>query len=146
MSPLTEPNASQALWEAPEALPLDPAVWLAWKRKGSVHDQAVRARGLMATKIISATTLLLTAAMWSQAAPYGIWVQFIVTLGAVVLMGRALKARQYLAAFVFGLLFLLYNPLLTLITFSGDLPKALVFASAIPFAASLLWGKERLVL
>jgi len=44
---------------------------------------------------------------------------------------------HYASAAVFAAVALLYNPVAPVFSFSGDWPRALVLASALPFVASL---------
>jgi hypothetical protein len=58
-------------------------------------------------------------------------------------MSQALHAKNYAFAAVFGIVALLYNPVVPAFTFSGDWQRAVVVASGLPFVASLVWRSTR---
>jgi hypothetical protein len=81
----------------------------------------------------SAATLVAAAALWSQLGPYGALVGFVVLLGGIAVMLHFLRVKQYALAAVFGILALVYNPVVPLISVVGDWQRAFVLASAAPF-------------
>jgi hypothetical protein len=96
-------------------------------------------------KCVSIATLLAAAGLWSYFAPYDVVVRFIVALGAIVVMFQALQERRYAVAAVFGALAVIYNPVVTVFHSSGDSRRAVMAASAVPFAVSLVWGNKKAV-
>jgi hypothetical protein len=94
---------------------------------------------MKAVKWVSIAGLLAVAGLWSHLTPYEMAVRFMVAASAMVVMFQASHARHYTFAAVFGALVLLYNPLAPVFSFSGDWQRALVFASTVPFVASLAW-------
>ena len=123
--------------EPPPSKRLDEAVWQAWLEKGRAQDRRGSAARLRAVKWVSLAGLLVVAGLWSHLAPYDVVARFVVAVGAIVVMLHAIHAGHYASAAVFGVLALLYNPVAPMFSFSGDLPRAVVLASAIPFVASL---------
>ncbi len=89
---------------------------------------------------ISIAMLLAAAALWTYFAPYEIVVRFVVAVGALVVVSQAYHARHYTIAAVFGVVAILYNPLGSSFGFSGDEVRAVMAASAVLFAMSLVWG------
>jgi hypothetical protein len=133
-------------WAPPPAKALDEEVWQAWLAKGREQSRRTAAAWTKAVKWVSIAGLLAAAVIWSHLAPFDVVIRFVVTGGAIVVMFQAFQARQYTVAAAFGALALLYNPLALVFNFSGGWQRAVVAASAIPFAASLAWhraGTER---
>jgi hypothetical protein len=83
------------------------------------------------------------ATIWQDLAPYDVVARFIVTIGAMVAMVQAFRARRYPIAAVFGILVLLFNPVAPLLGFSAGWQRAAVIASAILFVASLAGRSAR---
>jgi hypothetical protein len=146
---MTSPTSkkSEETRELPVSTPLDEAVWHTWVLKGRWQEERGNALRLEAVKWISLAGLLFAAAagVWSRLAPYDVAVRFPITTGALVLMSNAFRMRHYAFATLFGMLALLYNPVAPVFGFSGDWQRALVVASALPFAASLTWRNAQLV-
>jgi len=129
--------------ERPLSKPLDEAVWQAWVAKGRAQDGRGRAARVKAVKWVSAAALLVAAGLWSHLTTYDVVVRFVVAAGAIMVMLNLLHARHYTFAAVFGALALLYNPVVSVFSFSGEWQRALVLASAAPFVASLAWPLAR---
>ncbi len=130
----------QELWEVREPPPskrLDEAVWQAWVEKGRARDRRNSAARLTAVKWVSLAGLVVVAGLWSLLGPYDVVTRFIVAAGAIVVMLHAIHAGHYALAAVFAAVAVLYNPVAPVFRFSGDWPRAVVLASAIPFVASL---------
>jgi Family of unknown function (DUF6804) len=125
------------VWQPPISKPLDETVWQAWVAKGRAQDRRDRAARLTAAKWVSLAGLVVVAGLWSRLGPYDVAARFVVAAGAIVVMFDAIRAGHYSIAAVFAALALLYNPLAPVFSFSGDWPRAVVAASAIPFVASL---------
>jgi hypothetical protein len=70
-------------------------------------------------------------------------VKFIIASAAVALLLQAVRTRNYLTGVLFGIVVLIYNPVIPVITFSGDLQRALVIATLIPFIVSLAWRNSK---
>ena len=126
------------------ARPLDETRWQTWVTKGYVRDRRSSAAWMNAVKWVSMAGLVGAAAVWSHPTPLDIVLRFVVALGAIVMMVHAFHARQYAFAAVFGALVVLYNPVAQVFSFSGDWPRAIVVASAVPFLASINWRDVRL--
>ena len=129
------------------AKPLDEGVWQAWLLKGRTREAQSHSVRIKAVKWISLAALLvaMAAGLWPSLAQYDIAVRFIVAAGAVALMSQAVHAKEYAFAALFGALAMLYNPVATVFSFSGDWQRALVVASTVPFVASLTWRHAKLV-
>jgi hypothetical protein len=121
----------------PPAKLLDEAVWQAWLEKGRAQDRRSSAARMKAVKWVSIAGLLTIVGFWSHLAPYDVIVRFMLTTGAIVIMFRTIHMGQYVFAAVFAALALLYNPVVPVFSFSGGWQRAVVLASAVPFAASL---------
>ena len=94
-------------------------------------------------KWVSITALLVVAGLWPHLTTYDVVVRFIVATGAIFVMLNAFQVRHYVYAALFGALALAYNPVVPAFTFSGGWQRAVVVASAAPFAASLVWHTLR---
>jgi hypothetical protein len=141
MSTSVELQGSPAVWKPPLTKPLDEAVWQAWVAKGRARDRRGSTSRVNAVQWVSIAALLVAAGLWSHLATYDVVVRFIVAAGAIVVMLNLVQARRYTFAAVFGALALLYTPVVSVFSFSGDWQRAVVVASAAPFAATLAWRR-----
>ncbi len=123
--------------ELPIASLREEAVWQAWVAKSRAREHRNSATRVTLVTVISTAVLLITAAFASKLAPIEMMIRFAVALGAVLVMFQALHARHYAFAVAFGVLALLYNPVLPVFAFAGEWQRVVVAASAIPFIASL---------
>lgn len=119
--------------------------WQAWVEKGRARERQNNARGLVAVKCLGLAALLAVAAVWSSVTPFEIVVRFAVAFGAIILLFQSLKQERYVWAVAFAALAVIYNPVSPLFAFSGEWQRAVVIASACPFAASLVWGAPKVV-
>jgi len=124
---------------------LDEESWQAWMRKGRENEERGNEARVRAAKWVAAGALLAGAALWSYLAPYDTALRFVVSLGAVIMMFQAFHARRFAYVAVFGVLVLLYNPVVPIFGLSGAWQRVLVVASAVPFAASLVWRNAKQV-
>jgi hypothetical protein len=134
------PIGLQELWEVrdlPPAKPLDEAVWQSWLEKARGRDRRNSAARMVAVKWVSLAGLVGVAALWSHLGPYDVVARFVVAAGAIAVMFHSIHDGRYALAAVFAAVALLYNPVVPAFSFSGDWPRALVLASALPFVASL---------
>jgi hypothetical protein len=143
MSTSVELPGLQETWSPPVATALDEAVWQAWVAKGRAQERQSSATRIRAVKCASIAVLLGAAGLWSNFAPFEVFVRFLVTASALVLMFQAFQTKYYPFAATFGALALLFNPVASAFSFSGDWQRAVVVASAVPFVASLLWPNGR---
>jgi hypothetical protein len=139
MSKAVVVKKSTPAWESPPVKPLDEAVWQAWKAKGRARDRNGRETRIKALKWGSIAALLAVAALWSQLTSYEILIRCALAAAASAMMFEAFNKRQYALGSVFAGLALIYNPAAPVFSFSGNWQRALVVASAIPFATSLAW-------
>src|ERR1043165_7176786 len=102
-------KTSTTAWESPPVKPLDEAVWQAWKAKGRAQDRQGRETRMKTLKWGSIVALLALAGLWSQLAPYEIWIRCVLAGVPVGMMFEAFNRRQYALAAVFAGLALLYN-------------------------------------
>jgi len=143
MPTVVESVKSQSAWASPAARPLDEAVWQAWVAKGRAQERRSSATRIRAVKWASIAGLLGAAVLWSHLAPFEVFVRFLVTASALVLMFQAFQTRYYPFAATFGAVALLFNPVAPAFALSGDWQRAMVVASAVPFIASLVWPNGR---
>lgn len=137
MPTVVELAESRSTWEPPPTKPLDEAVWQAWVAKSRAQEQ--RSSAMRVTILNGATiaVLLVSVGLWSYLTPFEVLVRFLVAAGAIVAMARALQARHYAFAALFGALALLYNPVVPVFGLAGNWQRALTAATIIPFVASL---------
>ncbi len=145
MSDAVEVKKPATAWEAPAVKPLDEAVWQAWIAKGRARDRQSRETRTKVLMWGSIVALLAIAWLWSQLASYDTLIRFVVAAAAIGMMFDAFNKRQYALVAVFAALVLLYNPVAPVFSFSGNWQRALVVASAIPFATSLAWRDLKVV-
>ena len=111
-------------------------------RRKRTHHKAWKMR---AVKQVSIAVLLATAVFWMYAAEFHLATRSLVALGALAVTFQAVNSRSYGFAVLFAGMALLYNPIVPLFALSGPLSLAIVLASTIPFATSLLmWTKTTL--
>jgi hypothetical protein len=120
------------------------SVWQAWVAKGRAEDRRGSEARVRLTKWLAIAALLVAGAFWSNLAPYEVVVRFIVFAAAIVAMSSSIRLKNYPIAVLFGAMMLLYNPVWPVFAFAGIWARILVFASAIPFAASLRAAGARL--
>jgi len=143
MVTLIELPESQHGKARPSTKQLDEAVWQAWVVRGRARDRQASAARLKAVKWFSIAALLITAGVWSGLAPYQIVVSFLVAAGALVVLFQAVHIGHYVFATVFAALVMLYNPVIPIVSFSGEWQRVVVIVSVLPFVASLSWRNER---
>jgi len=131
------------VWTPPASQPFNETAWQAWISKGRAHDRRGDMVRVELVSWISIAALLVTAALWSQVAPYDMAVRFTVSAGAIVLLVHEFRAGHEVFAVVFGWLALMYNPVAPMFSISDGWQRAFVVASAAPFAASLAWRNLR---
>lgn len=128
-----------------EGKPLEEAVWQAWLRKGRAQDERDSAARITLVKWLAIAVLLASAGLfWDVLATYGVVVKFIVAIAAIALLFQAVRTRNYVMSVLFGIVALLYNPVISVFTFSGEWVRALVFATLIPFIISLAWRNSKI--
>jgi len=133
------------VYAAPEAKPLDEAVWQAWVAKGRAADKRGSNKHLEAMKWVAIAVLLSSVVLWSRAEPFEVAIRFLVVVGAIAVILQTLRTGRYLFAALFGGLARLFNPMAPIFEFSGDWPRPLLVASAAPFRASLAWRNTKAV-
>ncbi|MFZ0590217.1 MAG: hypothetical protein WAM39_07025 [Bryobacteraceae bacterium] len=126
--------------------PLDDAVWRAWLKKNLLEERQHAAAHIKAVKWACIAVLMVAAVVSSYVftpyvSAYQAVVRFAIGLGGIVIMFESLRARQYAFTALFAAIVLLFNPRLPLFALSGN--GLLLFASMLPFVASLVWMKDR---
>lgn len=126
--------------------PLDEAVWRAWLKKNLQEERQRAAARIKAVKWACIGVLMVAAVVSSYVfspyvSMYRAVVRLAIGLGAIVIMFESLRARQYAFTALFAAIVLLFNPLLPLFALSGN--GLILFASVLPFVASLVWMKDR---
>ena len=127
------PGSSQS-----DSKPLDREVWRAWQRKNRLQEGRRAVTRMKAVKWLCIAILIITAILLSPFSPSYVIVRFAVALGALVVMIQGLHTRHYAFAGLFAVLVFLYNPFVPIFAFSGNWQRWLVFASVLPFLASLM--------
>ena len=122
----------------PEAERLDEGRWQAWMAKGRAHDLRVSARATAAVRWVTVAALLAVAALWSEVAPYEVILRSVIVLGAVVVTLHSIGNKRGEIAALFAACAWIYNPVVPVFTFSGDWQRAVVLATAVPFAVLLV--------
>lgn len=116
---------------------LKESVWQAWVAKGTAEDRRGADSRVKLTRWFAIAALLAAGAFWANLAPYEVVVRLIVSAAAIVALVRAIRVKHYSVAALFAVLVVLYIPLFPAFGFTGVWARILVFASALPFAASL---------
>jgi hypothetical protein len=130
---------------ASEGKPLEEAVWQAWLRKGRAQEERDSAARITSVKWLAIVVLLASGGLfWEALASYGVVVKFIIAIAAIALLLQAVRTGNYLTGVLFGMVVLIYNPVIPVFTFSGDWERALVLATVIPFIVSLAWRNSKI--
>lgn len=140
MSTLTVQTANPA---TPQVKALDETVWRNWNSRNRRQERRRLRTRVMAANWIALFVTVVAALVWSPLAPFETAIRFVICGGAIVLLFRAIREREYGAATVFGVIAVLFNPVLPLVGFSGAWQRAVVAASAIPFLASLARARKQ---
>ncbi len=88
-------------------------------------------------KSVSIAALLLTAMSWRSAPNYQLLLDFVVCMGASVVVMQAARAKRYLWTAAFVGIALLFNPVVPVPRPTGDLFLLMIFVCLAPFAISL---------
>jgi len=88
-------------------------------------------------KWVSIAGLLLAAMSWRSVANYPLLLEFVVCLGATVVVMQAARAEKYFWAAGFLGIAVVFNPIVPVLRMSGQLGPLLVLACIVPFAVSL---------
>jgi hypothetical protein len=88
-------------------------------------------------KWVSIAALLLAAMFWGSAANYQLLLDFVVCMGAVVVVMQAVRAREYFWAAGFVVIAVLFNPIVLVLKPSGNLSLLMVLFCIATFAISL---------
>lgn len=89
-------------------------------------------------KWVSISALLLAAMSWRSAANYQLVLNFVICMGAVVVVMQAVRAREYRWAAGFVAVALLFNPVVTFPGPPGAWHLVIVVACLAAFAVSLV--------
>ena len=124
---------------------MDDNIWRAWMEKNLVQERQGIAARAKVVKCACIGVLLIAAAVSSSVLPpylfaYQALVRFAIALGAIVVILQSLRARQYVLTALFAAIVLIFNPVFPTFAFSGH--SAILFASVLPFVASLLWMRR----
>jgi len=133
---LVKPQDARTL---PVEKPLDEEVFRAWLARGHAREQRSRAVSTAAVKWIAIAALLATAGLSPHVIVYELVVRFVVAAAAVAVMLQAFHARHFVFLSLFGVLAVLYNPVIPIFRFSGDWQRIVVIVTALPFFLSLRW-------
>ena len=97
-------------------------------------DEGVR---ISVAKWASIAALLAAAVFWFHRAPFEVVVRFLLTVGAMVVLFQALRARYCAVSPAFGALPVFYSPVVPVFSFSSDWQRTVVAISAVPLVLSL---------
>jgi hypothetical protein len=128
------------------SVPLDEAAWNTYLRKNIRQEHERASSRTKVVKWVCVLILLGTALSSSKFfvstnSSSAVAVRFAIVLGALAVLLQSLRTHQYLFTGVFGGLMILFNPLFPGFAFNGRWPVLL--AALVPFAASLIWMRER---
>jgi hypothetical protein len=97
-------------------------------------------------KWVSISALFLAAVFWRFAGNYQLLLDFVVSMGAIVVVMQAVRAGEYGWAAGFVAIAVLFNPAARFLQPPGVLPLLIVMASIAPFAISLVALKTQRLL
>jgi hypothetical protein len=126
--------------------PVDEIVWQAWLKKNLLEEKQDAAAHIKAVTLACIGVLTVAAVVSPYVfAPYvssyQALVRFAIGLGAIVLMFKSFRVRQYAFTGLFAAIVLLFNPVFPTFSLSGN--WAILLASVLPFVASLVLMQER---
>ncbi len=94
-------------------------------------------------KSVSIAALLLAATSWRSAPNYQLLLDFVVCMGAIVVVMQAVRARRYLWTAAFVAIAVLFNPVVPVPRPTGDLFFLMIFICLAAFAISLAAWKTQ---
>ena len=97
-------------------------------------------------KWVSISALFLAATSWRSAANYQLLLDFVVCIGAVVVVMQAVRAREYRWAAGFVAIALLFNPVVRFLGPPGVLRLLILVVCIASFAISLVALKTQPIL
>jgi hypothetical protein len=124
---------------------MDDNLWRAWMEKNLLQERQGVASRAKVVKCACIGVLLIATAVSSSVLPpylsaYQVLVRFAIALGAIVVILQSLRARQYVFTALFAAIVVIFNPVFPTFALSGH--WAILFASVLPFVASLLWMRR----
>jgi Family of unknown function (DUF6804) len=126
-------------WVPSAVEPLNETLWQAWLARGRARDNRRRAELNTTVRYASVAVLLVTAGVWSNLAGYDVLIRFAVATGALFTAVQAFRHANYAIVGVFGIIALLYNPVVPAVLFAGEWQRAFVLVSAVLFMTSAYW-------
>ena len=97
-------------------------------------------------KSVSIAALLLAATSWRSAPNYQLLLDFVVCMGATVVVMQAVRAKRYLWTAAFAAIAVLFNPVVTVPRPTSDLFLLMIFVCLAPFVISLAALKTQPIL
>ena len=88
-------------------------------------------------KWVSIAALLMAALSWRSAEGYQLLLEFVVCMGAIVVVMQAVQETKYLWAAGFVTIAMLFNPIVPVPRPTGDLYLLMIFVCLASFAISL---------
>ncbi len=126
--------------------PLDESVWHACFEKTFFQRRQRTGATIKAVKwacmgVLMATAVVSLYVFTPNVPAYQATVRFAVGFGAIFIMFESVRARQYAFTALFAATVLLFSPVFPSFALSGK--WLILFATVLPFIASLVWINER---
>ena len=127
---------------------IDEKVWNAWVKKGirMEHEHAAsRTRNVKWICVVVLVGAAVYSASFSTAGDSAcqLAIRFVMSLGCLAVLMQSLRTRQYAFTALFGVMLLLFNPLVPAFSFAGQ--RLILAASLAPFFAALIWMREKVL-
>lgn len=139
MSDSTEIRSAPALDGCRSVKELDQMAWRVWDQKNRAAAAQATARQLIQVEWFCMALLLAIAVLGAYTTRFAVELRTMMTAGAAFIGYQAIRTRRYVFAATFAGVAVLYNPAIPVFALSGSRYLAIVLASVIPFAASLVW-------
>lgn len=118
---------------------LDQKAWRAWDQKKRNADAEATNLRLMMVGWCCIALLLGTVPLERYAMRFDLELKAMITAGAALLAYEAMRTGRYAFTALFVGIVLLYNPVVPAFVLAGGRHYVIALATAIPFAASLIW-------
>jgi hypothetical protein len=115
---------------------LDASVLRAWRIKDRRRNEREAAGRFMAVKCFCIAALM-AAVVWLHAVHFETALKTVVSAGAAIVAYQACSARRYGFTTIFALIFVLFNPCISIMNLSGSWEFAVLVATIAAFSLSL---------
>jgi hypothetical protein len=118
---------------------LDESLWRAWGERDRMKKRRTPGTPIVVLKCVCIAVLLAGVILWTDAPRFAFPLRAVVAGGSALVAWQAASLARYGFAAAFALLFLLFNPLLPVLSLSGSWEVGVLVVTIGVFASSLMW-------